>query len=424
MVASIKDLNLFQSSSEDVTNVRHEQLVTRIYLILLCVSLALIMSYSSVSVHTAHEAHRFPTSGEYERLLSIHADSIDCPCTRISIPYNTFFSMQVADRHPSSTHPTLFSYLFYGAPLSTYSPRVGHPLFPSWMERFYTELSSLFKLSFYVESMSISNFLASNFLTYQALPRTYFLEEMNATALYLQRAMRDLFMQELNLIRTLLQSNALMDIFSSNWKFTAVGAPVSKNASFFALPVEYSSNDTNRTCSCASSSSCSIPLSLAFHQLGLNESIDGLVMGCSILESVLHSTLSCFFSLNCIQDLRHAIDPDDSLGDFGSFDPDLVVSDPSSTRFATNDTVETLASEMFIESWLLNVSYDAFFDACAPAQCTFTYHYRFGVLELFTTFLSVFTGLTQALRFLTPLMVQSFYNARRYVCCPHRRVHS
>ncbi|CAF5101626.1 unnamed protein product [Rotaria sp. Silwood1] len=80
--------------------------------------------------------------------------------------------------------------------------------------------------------------------------------------------------------------------------------------------------------------------------------------------------------------------------------------DAVSTRFSVNDTIETLAYNMFIETWISNVSYEMFFNACEPKECTYTYHYRFDALEVLTTFLSIFGGLSVRLRFFVPHLFQ------------------
>ncbi|CAF2817261.1 unnamed protein product [Rotaria sp. Silwood2] len=60
--------------------------------------------------------------------------------------------------------------------------------------------------------------------------------------------------------------------------------------------------------------------------------------------------------------------------------------DPVLTRFAVDDTIEALVYNMFIETWINDTSYENYFDACAPKECTYTYHYRSDALETLTTF--------------------------------------
>ena len=96
------------------------------------------------------------------------------------------------------------------------------------------------------------------------------------------------------------------------------------------------------------------------------------------------------------------------LWTFGSF----VTLNASSTRFNVNETIETLAYEMFIESWKTNVSYEKFFNSCAPAYCTYNVYYRFDALILLTTFLSVYVGLSLVIHAMVPYAVEMIKTIR------------
>ncbi|CAF3849178.1 unnamed protein product [Rotaria sp. Silwood1] len=79
--------------------------------------------------------------------------------------------------------------------------------------------------------------------------------------------------------------------------------------------------------------------------------------------------------------------------------------DPALTRFAVDDTIETLAYNMFIETWINDTSYERYFDACVPKECIYAYHYQFDALEILTTFLSIFPALSGGLRFFIPHLI-------------------
>lgn len=81
-------------------------------------------------------------------------------------------------------------------------------------------------------------------------------------------------------------------------------------------------------------------------------------------------------------------------------------------RFSINDTIEILANEMFTESWTTNVSYERFFNSCASAFCTDKEYYRFDAIELLTTFLSVYVGLSLGIRIFVPFLVQTIKKIR------------
>ncbi|CAF3622048.1 unnamed protein product [Rotaria socialis] len=97
----------------------------------------------------------------------------------------------------------------------------------------------------------------------------------------------------------------------------------------------------------------------------------GLVLGCFLLETILGSSLSCFYSMVCIKEFRKVIDlywPED-LEKWSNQTGFPVVLDASATRFSINDMIETIAYNMFIESWASNVSYENLFQTCAAKQC-------------------------------------------------------
>ncbi|CAF1545437.1 unnamed protein product [Adineta steineri] len=127
--------------------------------------------------------------------------------------------------------------------------------------------------------------------------------------------------------------------------------------------------------------------------------IDGMVFGCYLLETVLLSSLSCFYSETCISNFRYIL---------GAIPFPVQALNDSLTRFSVNDTIETMAYQMFIESWASNVSYEKFYNSCSPNYCMYTYYYRFDMLQLLTTFLSVFAGLSLGIRFVVPYIVKIF----------------
>ena len=127
----------------------------------------------------------------------------------------------------------------------------------------------------------------------------------------------------------------------------------------------------------------------------------GIVFGCSLLESILQSSFSCWYSLTCVNESRRLMRIDSSV-EYWMDKGYTMQLNSSSTHFSVNDTVETLAYALFIESWISEASYERFFNACAPSHCTGTYRYRFDALDVLTAFLSVYSGLTMLLRFVIP----------------------
>ena len=245
---------------------------------------------------------------------------------------------------------------------------------------------------------NIAIFLSSTKFLNQITTRAQFISEMNETLNRFEQELPIAFARTLDLIRTTAHGNALMSLFSFNWYFTIDENNHRQNISFQHAPVIHHDEQQNRSCSCVTSRTCAVPLKVpVFDEL---TTLDGFIFGCSLLETLLLSSLSCVYSDTCINIVRLMVG--------GAYVvPGISVKlNASATRFSINDTIETMAYEMFIESWTSNVSYERFFNSCAPSHCTYVYRYRFDALELITIFLSVFTGLSLGLRFAVPLLMK------------------
>jgi hypothetical protein len=215
------------------------------------------------------------------------------------------------------------------------------------------------------------------------------------------------FARTLELIRITIQGNAFIAAFPSNWKFVLANDGI--NASFRNEPVDYINTKHNTSCSCATSHTCTMPAQLLISTI-TPSLVEGLVIGCNLLETVLLSSLSCFYSLECINNIRRMLRLSISSPEYSDLQLNALL-----TRFNLNDTIEILASEMFIESWTSNVSYERFFNRCNPSICTYKYYYRFDILELLTTFLSVYGGLSLGIRFIVPYLVRMIKKIRNCI---------
>jgi hypothetical protein len=247
---------------------------------------------------------------------------------------------------------------------------------------------------------NIETFLTSNMVANRVPARDQFHSEMNRTLSRFQQKVSTGFARNINLSRTMPQGNALIAAFVQNCKYVMNSTKQDANTLFQSVPVEYSNKEHNTSCSCATLRTCTLPA----HFYEVNEpvyTVTGLVYGCYFLETVLLSSISCFYSESCIKDFRETM-AEITYGMLSSGSDYPKGFSGSSTRFNLDDRIETLANEMFIESWATNVSYETFFQNCAPAFCWYTYNYRYDALELFTTFMSVYAGLSLGIHFAVP----------------------
>ncbi|CAF4168775.1 unnamed protein product, partial [Rotaria sordida] len=93
-------------------------------------------------------------------------------------------------------------------------------------------------------------------LANQIMSRIQFNNEINETISRFQKKTPIVFARTLDLIRTVIQGNALMAAFSSNWKFVMTEIERGKNASFRTIPVSHNNTKQNTSCSCATLRTC------------------------------------------------------------------------------------------------------------------------------------------------------------------------
>ena len=279
--------------------------------------------------------------------------------------------------------------------------------FRNFVNIFWNGLRQLCSLAQQNVDRSIALFSASSMLVKEFIPRLQFHAGINATIDRFQQETPIEFTRTLNLLRTTIQGNALMAVFSTNWQLTATKTGQGRNSTFRSIPTIYSDRQQNTSCSCATLRNCTTSAQIFDRDNTVNYTIEGLRLGCYSLETILASSLSCFYSSTCIYKFRQRLRiPNDYLLFYQTSTNGTIEFDSTKTRFNINDRIEILANEMFIESWSRNVSYERFFNSCAPVYCTHREYYRFDALELLTTFLSVYVGLSFGARILAPLLVK------------------
>ena len=402
MRQSLVKLNLFQSRSTEASHIQRERQQTRLYLCLLFVPVIILIVYMSLTERAVVETIDGPSnSAEYESLRQRYGDTLECLCTRISLEYNvTIPKLEIESFHPvcnsSFTDPSLYNLLGVFFNLQ----RKRNQDFREVILPFFRLIDTLCYLARNQTSYSLSTFLSSTTVINRLISAEQFKQQLNNTVTQLQQQIPAEFAQTLESIRLSQQGNALISVLSSNWQYLVENENRTLGAPLAHQQVTYE----NGACSCAFSRQCSTSAKLFNASGDVYYSLNELRLGCTVLESVLASSLECFYSNTCAHRtitalfLEHSIAGSSSEGLANLFSP---INNSLST-FADNDTMETIANRMFINRWQYEISYEAFVQGCAVRECTYTYHYRFDPLDVITTFLSVFGSLSIGLHFIVP----------------------
>ncbi|CAF5030928.1 unnamed protein product, partial [Rotaria sp. Silwood1] len=97
-------LNLFDSQSTDPTKVYHEILSTRLFIVLFGASLIILTTYTSFSPQMTTEKIQSPSISDYERLQKQYSDTLQCLCSKISIPYYRFTNVDLSFHQVCSSY--------------------------------------------------------------------------------------------------------------------------------------------------------------------------------------------------------------------------------------------------------------------------------------------------------------------------------
>ncbi|UJR19175.1 hypothetical protein I4U23_022305 [Adineta vaga] len=216
---------------------------------------------------------------------------------------------------------------------------------------------------------AIANFQSTSLLINQPMTRNQFQSEINLQIDRFLNGSRNSFAQILEFYQDMIQGNALMSFYATNWMPIIKQSYNTSNITVFTKPILY-----NSSCSC----------------------------------SITPSSLSCFYSNSYLVSFFEAtalgvengtINPWYSRFYIPEFSP---LNGSSLKHFSINDTFKTIVNELFIGASLTNISYEPFFNECAVHYCSYSIIQRFNFLYVLTTFLSLFTGISLIFRIIIP----------------------
>ena len=401
----VVEFNIYDNPTSTEHTRHQERLNTRVYIALLVGSMIVIVFYAGLIQHSENRILQTPSQIAYEQLFGQYSDTLQCPCSSVSIAQNDFISHLNASLHPvcssALARPEWSTYLL-GNPLLSADEFLLDFDFRRWGLLLFKTLTSLCSLANETLTIAIVQYQARRFISNQLLPQALFEAENDARLQQFQTATSTIFRNIVGPIRAAAQGNTLITVFKTNWipkvDYFAIGVPL------LTVPVVYN----NSNCSCATSSSCSQPAKFFGDDFAPYYTVSDIFQGCTPLDSLLKSTLSCFFSPTCLRVFLNAI-PLTGTGLLYSAEPYSMAPlsfSSNNTRFRVNDSFETLVNALFIDSWSIAVSYTHYFDACQPLHCTYVFTQRLDITRVLTTFLSVFGGLSVILRFGTPHLMR------------------
>lgn len=397
---SILELNLFEKRSNEPLRLRRGRIATRLYLILLIGMISVLIAYISMSGQTIHTTVQAPSVEQYEDLRKHYSDTLQCPCTVVSILYQEFITVT----------PT-----FHQLCSSNFVQPWWYESFPSYVDLdsfLLSSASSHFRtLAMFCEIANRTivdatrRFSSTAFVNAQMITRDLFKAETDAFVYTFLNSTRANFLYTMSLIHAIIQANQYVSAMSTNTllverNFSAFGLVELDSVKVIATSIS-ATEENNHLCYCVRNGSCS--LTSIYDEYFLT--IDGVrSAGCFVVNIVLQSSLQCWYDISCINYVRSLFD-DLRM----SFPGNVSLLDPLlPSRFTPNTSISVIVNEIMVEEWNSSSSYENFYQKCNPAYCSYSYKKRSDLVYIITTIIGLFGGLNTILRIICPLFVRIF----------------
>ncbi|CAF4013336.1 unnamed protein product [Rotaria sp. Silwood2] len=410
----VSKFNIFQNESSTNNTQRQEILSTRLFITLVVGFTTILCLYTGLVERTTTITISNSSLLTDTSLQESYFDTLECPCSHLSIPYNEFIIFMNATFHPICTKKNFTSIWFqYFSPYQQTSIWwLQTDDFRHWSILFFNFLQKYCELASSTVFNAMEQFNLELFVSSEVMSPILFETKIHTTIQLFQKSTAILFFSQLQMFHGITEGNGFISTVGINMNFQV--DRIALNAPILIKPKTYSDG----TCSCGTSINC-VELA-SFYNITHHKvyTIENIYTGCYLLESILHSSLSCFFSNLCRIDLMQAT----NLGNPNTQELGYVIDIPplefssANSNFKINDTIKPIASQLFIDFWSSEISYERYYNACEPTHCTYLYARRFDVLYALTVFLSVINGLSVGLRSIVPTMVQLVYKLRNRFC--------
>ncbi|CAF1489091.1 unnamed protein product [Adineta steineri] len=376
------ELNIFKQSSNTDRQTKFQRYGTRLYIFLLIGSMIIITIYVFLQKSIQLKTIFYPTESQFIQLQKEYPQSLSCPCSSISISYANFTTIQPQYHQLCQSDLIREGWIHYMKESTT-----GKLLYPYDYRAISTVYFQLLSLFCEQAKETIDNaleiFLRTEFVTSQVLAQESFENEIDSSIEGWKLTTANTFKRTIQLIEPIYQGNQLISSMHED-DFGKDGD----------LEV-YLNSQIKQGCNCVLSPSCNSTVAI---YRGLRDfvyqddpyPVSNIFYGCYATQSLFISTLECFYNLSCMLEIHDSIRSSIPFN-FSALNQNLN---------QPNETIEMIINRLMVEEWFSNVSFLLYYKKCAPLSCTYQYDGRNNLFISITTIISIFGGLSLALKLL------------------------
>jgi hypothetical protein len=373
--------------STDEHQLRTQRISTKLFIVLLIISLIILLLYTSLAKVTKTITVATPTLTQYSQLYSKYSQTLTCPCKHISINYGIFLHIEYTLHqvcNSSFINDEWISYLGMSKEASSFDINF------QWTgSNAFQALRVFCELTESTIHNSLIQFNSSEYITVSVAPLQLFQLQTQSFIVQFRISTTNNFLLSLNIIRNTTHGNVLLSGLLTNFQIMV---------SNVGLVLTVSPTYSNYDCVVSSRSIVQSSIWNSLFDTGTFY-VPGFYTGCYVIEALLQSTLQCFYNQICINELQSYLSSSLSMN-ITALDSSL----PS--QYFVNSTVEDLLNTLMIEEWNSTQLYDQYYDECQPIECTYTIETRNNVIYIITTMFGIVGGLITVLRCVVPQVVK------------------
>ena len=293
----IKNLNLFDSHSNDNRTIRREQYTTRLYIILLFLIFLILFFYTTFTEQRKTFTIHRPSQSTYENLQKNYDDTIECPCSNTAIPYEEFLTIE--RKYHQICSSGFISPLFIDQLFKFNRTNLHRTDFMLISGPYFRWLSTFCFLCQVVIYNLYYSFQQELFVNAKILPEKIFLKQTD------------------EIIQSFINSASLVFIRSIKEMLELTTSSQVLCATYTAFDLRWTSNGTMRidpagfeNCSCLLQPlTCSTAAGLfSYHPSNdsviLSSTLEDIRVACLPFLSILYSNINCWFSEDCYEQVR------------------------------------------------------------------------------------------------------------------------
>ena len=406
----IVNLNIFDNPTpRALTIISREILLTRLFLLLLTICSIAAGFYTFLLLQPQLVTVQHPSLAAYQQLYNDHADTLQCPCSKQSIPYGSFLNVTFTLHQVCSSDlisPTWLNYLELFDPIFLPSWQVidGIRDFRTIGNTYFQLLNTFCSLAKNNIEDAQSSFSGIQLVSDRVLAPSLFTQRTSAIITSHKNSTQNDFQRILNWIlftftssHFLTGANTNSDIFVDDNDIVLVQKLIVAQINY----IDHTFASTTGVCACPVEFRSCVARNLLYtngtSRLDYERIFSEMPIGCMPLTGLLKSTFTWWYSQDHLNDIERTY----SLVILSQPSPSITVLDPSlSTRYQ-NQTLEYLLNQMFIEPPIRHEAlFSLYYCQCAPSSCSYTVVKRRDLLVVLLLLISICGGLNRILRIL------------------------